>query len=119
MQENNNVIKHAWGYELIWAKTKEYCGKIYYFDKPGSKTAFTLNAETEKTFFVSVGQFTVKWIDTQTGNILQTDLKEGQVWHCPKLQPSSLESKTAGASVHIACSPTEDDQHIILKPEVF
>jgi len=117
--EKNNVIKHQWGYELIWAKTPDYCGKILYFNQLGSKTPFYLNAETDKTFFVSVGEFVVKWIDTQSGNILQSELKEGQVWHCPKLQPCSFESKRAESSLHVACSSIDNDQHIILKPETF
>lgn len=120
MQEKtDNVIKHQWGYELTWASTSDYCGKILYFSNLGSKTPFYFNAKTDKTFFVSVGEFLVKWIDTESGDILQAELKEGQVWHCPKLQPCSFEAKRAGASLHVACSSVDDDQHIILKPEAF
>jgi hypothetical protein len=118
-QKNNNVIKHDWGYELIWANTKDYCGKIFYFNQIGSKTPFFFNSDTDKTFFISVGEFLVKWIDTKTGNILQAEIKEGQVWHCPKLQPCSFEARKSESSLHIACASTENDQHIILKPEAF
>lgn len=118
-QHNENVIQHDWGYELIWAKTEDYCGRIFYFDKKGAKTPFSFNSETDKTFFVSAGKFIVRWIETQTGNILQTEISEGQVWHCPKLQPSSFESIIPESTLNVVSSSPNNDLHTVLKAENF
>ena len=118
-QNKENVIQHSWGYELTWAKTDKYCGKIFYFNEKGSKTPFFFNSSSDKTFFVSLGSVTVRWIDTKTGNIMQSELKEGQVWHCPALQPCSFESLIAESSLHVATSYSDNDTHIIIRSENF
>lgn len=118
-QNKENVIQHSWGYELIWANTDNYCGKIFYFKEKGSKTPFFFNSSTDKTFFTSLGSVIVRWIDTKSGDILQTELKEGQVWHCPALQPCSFESLGAESSLHVACSSVDNDTHIVIKSESF
>ena len=37
MTQLNGKIEKGWGYELIWASTDKYCGKILVFDKVDAK----------------------------------------------------------------------------------
>ena len=115
----DNVKQHDWGYELVWTNTEEYCGKILYFAEENSKTPFYFNAETDKTFFVSAGSFKIRWISTNDGQIFETDINEGQVWHCPKLQPCSIQSLVPESSIHLACAGKKEDTHIVLRSENF
>lgn len=119
MTNNENVIQHPWGYELYFAKNKNYCGKILVFHKKYNKTPFIVNKDTDKTFFVNQGLFSVKWIDTTTGKIFQTELKEGDVWHCESMKPSSLEALSDNSSVTEVNSGYIDDNYTIISAENF
>jgi hypothetical protein len=118
-QNKENVKQHSWGYELIWANTENYCGKILYFTEKNSKTPFYFNSETDKTFFVSSGSFKIRWISTNDGQVFETEVNEGQVWHCPKLQPCSLHALVAESSMNVVCEGNKTDTHVILRAENF
>ena len=44
----NNSIKTDYGYDLLWASTASYQGKILVFEKAGNKTPLHYQKETEK-----------------------------------------------------------------------
>ncbi len=82
----------GWGYELIWATTDKYCGKIMCFTKVGAKFSMHFHREKDETWFVNAGQFLVRWIDTKTAQLHEKILKEGDIWHNPPLQPHQLQA---------------------------
>ena len=55
-------IDHDWGYELVWASNKEYCGKILVFEKRGAKTPMWIHKDRRKSWFVNSGKFKLKFI---------------------------------------------------------
>lgn len=118
-EKNDNIIQHEWGYELIWANKKDYLGKIMVFSATGKKTPFVFNAETDKTYFVNYGSFKLRWIATDTGNIFESELNEGQVWDCNRLVPCSLEAKTDNASISVVSTGQKLDTHTVLRAESF
>lgn len=118
-EKNDNVVQHEWGYELVWANKKDYLGKIMVFSKPGAKTPFFLNAETNKSMFVNYGSFKLRWISTDNGSIFEKELTEGQVWDCERLVPCSLEAKIPNSSISVVSSGEKDDKHIVIRAESF
>ena len=46
----NNSIKTDYGYDLLWASTANYQGKILVFEKAGNKTPLHYHKEKEKGF---------------------------------------------------------------------
>lgn len=111
----NNIIKKDWGMEIIWANEDEYCAKILLFEKELAKTPFLFHKEIKKTFFVNIGQFKFRWIDTKDGKIYEQLLDEGSVYTVNSLIPWSLESQTSGSSItQVSNADDSNDTHIIL-----
>lgn len=99
VEKLKGVVQKGWGYELIWATTEKYCGKILVFEKAGNKFSMHFHKDKDETWFVNNGKFIVRWIDTTTAALYQQELEEGQTWHNPPLQPHQLEALTDGASI--------------------
>ena len=95
----NGVVPKGWGYELIWATNDKYCGKIMFFEKANAKFSMHFHREKDETWFVNSGQFKVRWIDTKTAVLYEKNLKEGDVWHNPPLQPHQLICLQEGSSI--------------------
>jgi len=105
MQESNQnerlsgVVQKGWGYELIWATNDKYCGKIMVFKNIGSKFSMHFHREKDETWFVNNGRFKLRWIDTTTATLMEAELKEGDTWHNPPLQPHQLEALEENSSI--------------------
>jgi hypothetical protein len=50
MSKQEGYIKKGWGYELIWASTDNYCGKILVFLKEGNKTSMHFHKKKQTRF---------------------------------------------------------------------
>ena len=109
------VVPKGWGYELIWATNEKYCGKIMVFEKAGSKFSMHFHREKDETWFVNNGRFLVHWIDTKTATQHTQELKEGDTWHNPPLQPHQLECIVAGSSITEVSTPdsVEDNYRVM------
>ena len=95
----SGAVQKGWGYELIWATTSDYCGKIMFFNKAGNKTSMHFHKEKDETWFVNSGQFKVRYIDTKDAMLYEKDLIEGDVWHNPPLMPHQLVAMSDEASI--------------------
>lgn len=111
----SGVVKKGWGYELIWATNDKYCGKIMVFEKAGAKFSMHFHREKDETWFVNNGRFLVHWIDTATAKLNTQELKEGDTWHNPPLQPHQLECIVAGSSITEVSTPdsVEDNYRVM------
>ncbi len=90
----------------------KYCGKILSFNTAGSKTSLHFHKERDKTWFINAGQFKVRFIDTQTTEIKEAVLKEGDVFQVPALQPHQLEALTNGAMIfEVSTTYTVEDNY--------
>jgi len=69
------------------------------FEKVGAKFSMHFHNEKDETWFVNSGRFKVRWIDTKDATIFEKELKEGDTWHNPPLQPHQLEALEAMSSV--------------------
>ena len=111
----SGVVKKGWGYELIWATTDKYCGKIMVFERAGNKFSMHFHREKDETWFINSGKFLVRWIDTATAILYSKQLNEGDTCHNPPLQPHQLEALSDNASVsEVSTSDSVEDNYRII-----
>jgi mannose-6-phosphate isomerase len=73
-------VDKPWGYELIWAETRNYVGKIIHINK-GHKLSRQYHNIKEETFMVQSG-----YLDLEIGEVtnrITHHLKSGESFHCP------------------------------------
>jgi mannose-6-phosphate isomerase-like protein (cupin superfamily) len=73
-------VPKPWGYELIFAKTARYVGKILHVDQ-GHSLSLQYHEMKEETLFVVRGELklTVEW----EGDRREMRLREGEAFHIP------------------------------------
>ena len=108
---NDNVVKTDWGYEIVWAKTENYCGKILVFEKANKIMPFHFHAKSSKSWFVNAGKFKAQWIDTETGKTFAQEMPEGAVLHVDAFMPVMLESLNDNSAMAEVSNIIEDDIH--------
>lgn len=74
-------VDKPWGYELIWAKTKDYVGKILHINK-GHKLSLQYHRQKEETIFLSSGKMTFVF-ENEKGEIQEVTLNAGEAHHIP------------------------------------
>ncbi|OFZ56033.1 MAG: cupin [Bdellovibrionales bacterium RIFOXYC1_FULL_54_43] len=74
-------IEKPWGYELIWAKTRDYVGKVLHINR-GHKLSLQFHQKKEETIFVQSGRMTLIF-ETDDGLMQERVLCPGQAHHIP------------------------------------
>ena len=107
-------IEKGWGYELIWATNDTYCGKTMVFERAGAKFSMHFHREKDETWFVCAGKFKLRWIDTDTAQIFEKDLNQGDTWRNLPFQPHQLESIEPESMIFEVSTPdsVEDNYRI-------
>lgn len=82
-------IDKTWGYELIIANTKFYCGKILHYNTKGAVSSFHFHPEKKESFFCLQGQFLFQYKNDRGFN-LSRYLSPGQIIHIPNCRPHQL-----------------------------
>lgn len=80
----NQVIQRVekpWGYELIWAKTGDYVGKMLHINR-GHKLSLQYHKIKEETIFVQSGQMNLVF-ENDRGEMTEILLVPGQAYHIP------------------------------------
>lgn len=72
-------VDKPWGHELIWAKTKDYVGKILHIKK-GHKLSLQFHREKEETILVSAGKM-LFLIENDQGIMEEITLTPGEAHH--------------------------------------
>lgn len=112
----SKAIKKNWGYELQWAKTQDYQGKIIVFEKKDQSIPLHMHKNTEKTWFVNAGEFNAHWINTSSGELMQATLSEGSVFHVAELTPVSITAKKDNSSL-TEISNGNTDEYLLLSKQ--
>ena len=116
MTQLKGKIDKGWGYELIWASTEKYCGKILVFEKREAKFSMHFHKEKDETWFVNNGKFQLLWIDTKTAELFSKELVSGMTWHNPPLQPHQLICREAGSSItEVSTADSVEDNYRVIK----
>ncbi len=92
MKQPVRRVEKPWGYELIFAHTESYVGKLLHIE-PGAALSLQFHHRKDETFFVARGG-----IDLQVeedGRMVQQGLAEGESYH---VTPGTKHRMVAGAS---------------------
>lgn len=81
MKSSITKVEKPWGYELIWAKTGQYVGKVLHVNK-GHQLSLQYHREKEETIFLAKGRMTFVFEETP-GKLIEIDLREGEAHHIP------------------------------------
>jgi len=73
-------VPKPWGYELIFAKTGRYCGKILHINR-GEALSLQYHEMKEETLFVVAGE--LKLTVEVDGDRRELSLRTGQAFHIP------------------------------------
>lgn len=109
-------VKKGWGHELIWATNDKYCGKIMVFEKVGSKFSMHLHKEKEETWFINSGSFKLRILDTNTANITEQILKQGDIWNNPPMLPHQVECLEENSSIFEVSTPDSVEDNFRIFP---
>lgn len=74
-------VEKPWGYELIWAKTGAYVGKLLHIRK-GHKLSLQYHRIKEETFYLGRGRMTLV-IEDEKGALQEVNLEAGEGFHIP------------------------------------
>lgn len=85
-------VDKGWGFEIVFANTEKYCGKLLVFERVGAKTSLVFHKDKSKSWFVNAGRFRLKFIDVATGEIKETVIEEGKTVDFGPLGPHQIEA---------------------------
>jgi mannose-6-phosphate isomerase-like protein (cupin superfamily) len=74
-------VEKPWGYELIWARTKDYVGKILHI-KAGHKLSLQYHQIKEETIIVAKGKMLFVF-ENDKGVLEEIPLSAGEAHHIP------------------------------------
>lgn len=74
-------VEKPWGHELIWAKTKDYVGKMIHIKK-GHQLSLQYHRVKEETIFVASGKMTFLF-ENEKGSLEEILLSAGEAHHIP------------------------------------
>jgi len=98
-------VEKPWGYELIWARTERYVGKILHIE-PGHLLSLQYHEKKDETIFVLSGEIIFR---VQVGDELtERRMKEGESYH---VTPGTIHQMEAIVSTDLleASTPELDD----------
>jgi len=115
MTQLTGKVDKGWGYEIIWASTDKYCGKLMVFTKVGAKFSMHFHKEKDETWFVNAGQFKLIWCDTTTATYHEKLLNEGDVWRNPPMMPHQLVAMAPGSIIfEVSTADSVEDNYRII-----
>ncbi len=80
-KQNIQRVEKPWGHELIWAKTKDYVGKMLHIKK-GHQLSLQYHKIKEETIIVSRGIMDFVFED-ESGKLSTIRLNPGEAHHIP------------------------------------
>ncbi|MEO5968906.1 MAG: cupin [Bdellovibrionia bacterium] len=80
-QQDMSRTEKPWGYELIWAQTDKYVGKILHIRK-GHMLSLQYHQIKEETIFLKSGKMNFIF-ENSSGDLEETILNPGEAHHVP------------------------------------
>jgi quercetin dioxygenase-like cupin family protein len=99
-------IDKPWGYELVYAASSHYAGKILHIEK-GRRLSRQYHRRKEETIYVQTGSMDLE-VQEPGGEVLRLTLGPGQGYHLP---PGTVHRMTALEDTDVleASTPELDD----------
>ena len=107
------VVPKGWGEEIIIENNKKYCGKILVF-KEGCKFSMHYHMNKDETWYVEYGEFLYRWIDTETAEMHENLLNEGDTVRQQPGQPHQLQALTNGRIFEVSTYHEDSDSYRVL-----
>ena len=107
-------VPKGWGEEIIIENNELYCGKILIF-KEGCKFSIHYHMNKDETWWVEYGEFIYRWIDTETAEMNQVKLEEGDVVRQRPGQPHQLEAISNGRIFEVSTHHEDSDSYRVIK----
>ncbi len=83
-------VDKPWGYELIWAHTDRYVGKILHVNA-GEALSLQYHEEKDETLYLLQGSYT--FVVDEGGELVEREIRPGDAYHIP---PGTRHRMTAG-----------------------
>jgi len=109
-----HAIKKAWGAELIIHNSDSYCGKLLIFEQ-GAKFSMHFHHIKKETWYVSEGNFKLKYIDTKDATEHEVELESGTIIEIDRCSPHQLSTETGGIIFEVSTPHYDDDSYRIAK----
>jgi len=109
-----NRVEKGWGYELWLVNNNKYCGKILHFNE-NSKFSMHYHMIKDETWYIKNGSFIFRWINTNTADVIEEYLNEGDSVNIKKGLPHQLETINGGEIIEISTQHFDDDSYRISK----
>ena len=103
-------VPKEWGHELIIVNNELYCGKILFF-KAGFKFSMHYHIQKQETWYVNKGNFKFRYIRTDTTEIIERDMKQGDSVTIPIGMPHQLEALCDGEIFEISTQHFDSDSY--------
>ena len=107
-------VPKGWGEEIIIENNEMYCGKILIF-KQGCKFSMHYHMNKDETWWVEYGEFLYRWIDTETAEMNETKLREGDIVRQRPGQPHQLEAISNGRIFEVSTHHEYSDSYRVQK----
>ena len=107
-------VPKGWGQEIIIENNENYCGKVLVFNK-GCKFSMHYHMNKDETWYVEEGEFIYRWIDTETAEMNETELKVGDVVRQRPGQPHQVEALTDGVVFEVSTHHEDSDSYRVIK----
>jgi len=107
-------IPKGWGHEVIFENNEKYCGKLLVFKK-GCRFSMHYHMIKDETWYVDSGEFLYRWIDTETAEVNEQHLKEGDSVRQYPGQPHQLEALTDGVVFEVSTQHFDSDSYRVWK----
>jgi mannose-6-phosphate isomerase-like protein (cupin superfamily) len=107
------VLK-GWGYELILENNEHYCGKILHFNK-GAKFSMHYHIQKKETWYVQSGKFLFRSIQTETADVAEYTLQEGECVTNERGQPHQIECLEDGDIFEVSTQHFDSDSYRVWK----
>lgn len=110
MITKSKMVQKGWGYERIITNGDKYCGKILHFYM-GKKFSMHYHMLKDETWYVSFGELTFKWIDTDTAAVYEEKLSAGDVIHIKPGLPHQLCAITEAEIFEVSTQHFDNDSY--------
>ena len=107
-------VPKGWGEEIIIENNEKYCGKILIF-KQGCKFSMHYHMNKDETWWVEYVEFLYRWIDTETAEMNEVKLEEGDVVRQRPGQPHQLEAISNGRIFEVSTHHEDSDSYRVQK----
>ena len=98
-------VAKPWGYEIIWAKTDRYIGKILHIE-PGHVLSLQYHNAKDESIYVLHGEIVLRF--QQGGTLIERPLTEGESFHIEAKLIHQFEAVVASDLLE-ASTPEIDD----------